>query len=130
MNEKLGISKKLNLSFEETIARVKEVFKANGFGSITEIDIKKALKEKLNSDFKKYTILGMCNPKTAMDLLIASDDVGLLLPCNVCIYEDKTGSTTVNAVNPVVLLGISAIDDIEAKAAPIKEIIQKAVDQL
>ena len=130
MNEKLGISKQLNLSFEETIGRVREVFKSNGFGSITEIDVKRVLKEKLNSDFKKYTILGMCNPKIVTELLAASDDIGLLLPCNVCIYEDKTGSTTVNAVNPKTLLGIAGLDSLEENAAHIKELIQKAVEQL
>lgn len=130
MNEKLGISKKLNLPFEEAVERTKEVFKSNGFGSVTEINVKKILKEKLDYDFKKYIILGMCNPKIALESLNASDDIGLLLPCNVCIYENKNGETIVNAVNPETLLGITGIDGLEENAAIIKGLIQKAVDEL
>lgn len=130
MSENLGIKKKSGMTFEETVDRTKEVFKSAGFGAITEIDVKKVLKEKIDADFKKYTILGMCNPKIAMEALIASDEIGLLLPCNVCVYEDKNGDVLVNAVNPVVLLGIANAKGFDESAKQIKDIIQKAMDQL
>ena len=129
MTESIGIKKTINLDFGSAILKVKEAFKANGFGAITEIDIKKTLKEKINADFKKYTILGMCNPKTAMDVLDMSDETGLLLPCNVCIYEDKEGNIIVNAVNPAALLSLAADTDGSLKriSLEIKKIIEKAV---
>ena len=84
-----GFGKEVNLSFEEAIPRVKEELKKEGFGVLTEIDVKKVLKEKLNVDFKKYQILGACNPPFAYQTLQAEEEIGLLLPCNVIIYENN-----------------------------------------
>ena len=72
----------------------------------------------------------MCNPKIVIEALTISDDIGLLLPCNVCVYEDKNGEIIVNAINPVVLLGIVNIENMDEKAKQVKSLIQKSIDQL
>jgi len=110
--------------------RVKEIFKANGFGAITEIDVKKTLKEKINADFKKYIILGMCNPKVAMEALNINDEIGLLLPCNVCIYEDKNGNIIVNAINPAALLNLINVENLKEKSLEIKKMIEKSINEI
>ncbi len=130
MASNLGISKVVKMSFSETVTRTREVFKANGFGAATEMDVKKILKEKIDADFKKYTILGMCNPKIAMEALSTSDDIGLLLPCNVCIYENKDGDVVVSAVNPETLLGLVDIKAMAGKAATVKKMIEKSIREI
>lgn len=130
MELNLSISKVVAMDFNDAIIRTKEVFKANGFGAATEMDVKKILKEKIGADFKKYVILGMCNPKIAMEALNASDNIGLLLPCNVCIYENKNGETVINAINPETLLGLVNIEKLAEKAATIKGMIQKSIDEI
>ncbi|HEC24768.1 MAG TPA: DUF302 domain-containing protein [bacterium] len=126
----LGISRTVKLDFDDAVARVKEVFKENGFGAITEMDVKKILKEKIGADFKKYTILGMCNPKIAMEAISVSDDIGLLLPCNVCVYENKNGEIVVSAINPETLLGLVDIKEMNEKASIVKEKIIKSIDNI
>lgn len=130
MAQNLGISKVVKLDFDKGVARVKEVFKANGFGAVTEIDVKKILKEKIDANFKQYAILGMCNPKIAMEALNASDDIGLLLPCNVCVYENKNGEIVVNAIDPEVLLGLVNIPGMAEKASIVKGLIKKSIDEI
>lgn len=126
----LGISKIVKLDFDDAVTRVKEVFKENGFGAVTEMDVKKILKEKIGADFKKYTILGMCNPKIAMEAISVSDDIGLLLPCNVCVYENKNGETVVSAINPETLLGLVDIKEMNEKASIVKEKIIKSINNI
>ncbi|MHB1664467.1 MAG: DUF302 domain-containing protein [bacterium] len=130
MTENISIKKTVNLDFNDAVLRVKEIFKANGFGAITEIDVKKTLKEKINADFKKYIILGMCNPKVAMEALNMNDEIGLLLPCNVCIYEDKNGSIIVNAINPAALLNLINVENLKEKSLEIKKIIEKSINEI
>ncbi|MHB1681051.1 MAG: DUF302 domain-containing protein [bacterium] len=130
MTENISIKKTVNLDFNDAVLRVKEVFKANGFGAITEIDVKKTLKEKINADFKKYIILGMCNPKVAMDALNMNDEIGLLLPCNVCIYEDKNNNIIVNAINPAALLNLINVENLKEKSLEIKKIIEKSINEI
>ncbi len=126
----LGISRIVKLDFDDAVVRVKEVFKENGFGAVTEMDVKKILKEKIGADFKKYTILGMCNPKIAMEAISVSDDIGLLLPCNVCVYENKNGETVVSAINPETLLGLVDIKEMNEKASIVKEKIIKSINNI
>ena len=95
-----GFSKTVSLSYESTIEKVTEELKKEGFGVLTTIDIKETLKKKLNVDFNKYTILGACNPPFAYQALQAEEQVGLLLPCNVIVYE-KNGRTVVAAFDPM-----------------------------
>jgi len=94
------ISKTLTGTFEEVVVRVKNALKKEGFGVLTEIDIKNTLKSKLDVDFRKYTILGACNPEYAHSALQAEDKVGTMLPCNVIIQEKEEGEVEVAAVNP------------------------------
>ena len=94
-------SKTLKVSFDEAIAKVTEALKKDGFGIITEIDVKETLKEKLNVDFRKYRILGACNPPYAYKALQAEDKIGLMLPCNVILQELPGGKVEVAAIDPV-----------------------------
>ena len=95
------ISKKVNQNFEEAIERVTERLKEQGFGVLTEIDVKETLKKKLDVDFKKYKILGACNPNFAHQALLQEDKIGTLLPCNVIVEEHENGQVEVSAVNPL-----------------------------
>jgi uncharacterized protein (DUF302 family) len=89
-----------------TIERVKAALKTEGFGVLTEIDVQDTLKKKINQDFRRYTILGACNPLLAHRALSADLDVGLLLPCNVVVYETSPGESMVGLVNPVAMASI------------------------
>src|SRR5512145_1513780 len=94
-------SKKLNVAFDEAIRLTTEALKNEGFGIITVIDMREKLKEKLNVDFKKYTILGACNPPYAYKALQIEDKIGTMLPCNVVVQELSENQTEVAAVNPI-----------------------------
>lgn len=96
---KYGISKKVSLPFNEAVARTVEVLGGQGFGVLTEIDVKATLKKKIDVDFDNYTILGACNPKLAHQVLQAEREIGLLLPCNVIVYQDG-GEVHVSAILP------------------------------
>jgi uncharacterized protein (DUF302 family) len=98
----LGLSKKLTSTFEETITKVTDELKKEGFGIITTIDFKNTVKEKLNKDFRKFTILGACNPQFSYDALLTDDQLGLLMPCNV-IVQEREGITEVSIFNPALL---------------------------
>ena len=104
-------SKVLAGSFEEAIAKVSEELKKEGFGILTEIDVKETLKKKLNVDFKKYKILGACNPPFAYRALQAEDKIGAMLPCNVIVEETSDGQAEVSAVDP--LASMQAIENPE-----------------
>ena len=94
-------NKTINGTFEEVIDRVTQELKEEGFGILTEIDIKETLKKKLDVDFKKYRILGACNPPYAHRALLAEDKIGTMLPCNVIVQEIEAGVIEVAAVNPM-----------------------------
>jgi uncharacterized protein (DUF302 family) len=102
---KYGFSKSTVLSFENAIAKVTEELKKEGFGILTTIDVQETMKKKLDVDFPKYVILGACNPPFAHKALQAEEDLGLLLPCNLIVYE-KEGKTTVAAFDPMVMTKI------------------------
>ncbi len=102
-------SKTLDLSFDEAVVKVSEELKKAGFGILTEIDVKETLKEKLNVDFRRYRILGACNPPFAYQALQAEDKIGLLMPCNVVVQETPDGKIEVSAVDP--LASMSAVDN-------------------
>ncbi len=102
-------SKTLKVSFEEAVTRVTEELKKGGFGVLTEIDVKETLKKKLNVDFRKYKIMGACNPPYAYKALQAEDKIGLMLPCNVIVQELPGGKVEVAAIDPVA--SMAAIDN-------------------
>ncbi len=102
-------SKTINAVFDETIPKVTDELKKEGFGIITEIDVKETLKKKLNVDFRNYMILGACNPSFAYQALLAEDKIGTMLPCNVIVQELAPGEVEVAAIDP--LASMQAVDN-------------------
>jgi uncharacterized protein (DUF302 family) len=102
-------SKTLKITFDEAVAKVTEELKKGGFGVLTEIDVKETLEKKLNVDFRKYKILGACNPPYAYKALQAEDKIGLMLPCNVIVQELPGGKVEVATIDPVA--SMAAIDN-------------------
>ena len=100
-----GISVRLGIPYEQAVEAATSALKAEGFGVLTEIDVKATLKKKLDADFRKYVILGTCNPPLAHNALSTDLERGLLLPCNVIVYEEGDGSV-VSAIDPVAAMGI------------------------
>jgi len=101
----LGIQVHLDASYEAAVEQVTAALKEQGFGVLTEIDVKATMKKKLDVDFQKYVILGACNPPLAHRALSAEPAIGLLLPCNVIVYEDEAGGSVVSLVDPIAMLG-------------------------
>jgi uncharacterized protein (DUF302 family) len=125
-----GIRKVLSCTYEEALPRVKEALSKQGFGVLTEIDVKSTLKKKLDVDFNKYMILGACNPTIAHMTLQAEIEVGLLLPCNVIVYEDTNKETVVSAVDPVKMLEVVGNPELNPNAEKVKELLEKAISSL
>jgi uncharacterized protein (DUF302 family) len=100
-----NISKKISSSFGEAITRVKEALQSEGFGVISEIDLKAKFKEKLNIDFKNYTIFGACNPGFAYQAIQKEENIGLMLPCNTLVQEKNNNTVVISAVNPMESIG-------------------------
>ncbi|RPI19604.1 MAG: DUF302 domain-containing protein [Ignavibacteriae bacterium] len=94
-------SKTVNISFDEAIAKVTDELKNEGFGILTEIDVKATLKNKLDVDFRNYRILGACNPPLAYKALQTEENIGVMLPCNVIVQEKDNGDVQVSAINPM-----------------------------
>ena len=114
MAEEIGFRAALNTGFQDALKKVTAALRTEGFGVLTQIDMKTTFKDKLNADFRRFVILGACNPPLSYRALAANADVGLLLPCNVTVQEEGD-HIAVTAVNPVVLLGMLQ-DDATAKA--------------
>jgi len=114
-----GFSKELKRPFEEVVRLVTEALKKEGFGILTTIDVKEKLKEKINVDFKKYVILGACSPKHAHQALLVEENIGLMLPCNVIVYE-KNSKTVLSVVKPTTMM--SMLDN--PKLGAIAEIVE------
>ena len=120
----------LETSYEEAVSKVIEILKEEGFGVLTEIDVKATLKKKLDVDFRKYLILGACNPPYAYRSLQAELDVGLLLPCNVIIYEMDDGKVYVAALNPVSALTVIKNEELKKIALEVSEKLKKVVERV
>lgn len=125
-----GIRTTVNTSYEETIPRVTEALKKEGFGILTEIDVKKTLKTKLDKEFVKYIILGACNPALAYQALTDETEIGLLLPCNVIVYEGHDGKTVVSAQDPNVTLSIVGNPAITPVANEARERLVRVIESL
>ena len=123
-------SKNINLPFDQAITRVTELLKEEGFGVLTEIDVKETLKKKLDVDFKKYKILGACNPNFAHKALLAEDKIGVMLPCNVIVEEHEDGTVEVSAVNPVASMQAVANDDLHPIAEQVRSNLEKVMNKL
>lgn len=120
----------LDLPFEEAIEKTKAVLKEEGFGVLTEIDIKSTLKEKLDVNFKKYHILGACNPGYAHKALIAEDHIGLMLPCNVIVQERENGNVEVSAVDPIASMQAIENEQLGDVAQNVRSLLKKVIEKL
>lgn len=116
--------------FDEVIEKVTEALKTEGFGVLTTINVKAALKEKINVDRRPYTILGACNPVLANQAINAEPDIGLLLPCNVLVREEDDGSVTVAFMDPKAVLGLVERDDVAPLAEEVRGKLEKVRDLL
>ena len=117
----------VNRSFEEAVQKVTEELEREGFGVLTEIDVKDTLKKKLDLEFRKYKILGACNPPNAYKALQAEMDIGLMLPCNVVVYESEGDRTVVAAVDPVASMRAVENIGLEATALEVKRKLQRVI---
>ncbi|MFB3852465.1 MAG: DUF302 domain-containing protein [Vicinamibacterales bacterium] len=118
-----GLRVKMSVPYESAVERATAVLKEQGFGVLTTIDVRQTLKEKLDKDFRKYVILGACNPPLAHRALESELEIGLLLPCNVVVYETEPGQSVVAAMAPVAALGV--VGDNEGLAAVAREADQR-----
>jgi uncharacterized protein (DUF302 family) len=125
-----GIRRTLDLGFDEALVRVPDALKAEGFGVLTEIDVQATLKKKLDADFRRYRILGACNPPFAYRALQHSLDVGMLMPCNVVVYETDDRKTVVSAVDPMQTMAAQGDEAIRPIAAEVREKLQRVIDSL
>jgi uncharacterized protein (DUF302 family) len=125
-----GHKKKVNASFGEAVQKTREELKKEGFGVLTEIDVKATLKEKLNVDHDSYLILGACNPPFAYQALQAENDIGLLMPCNVIVFEQK-GETFVSAILPTVAMSVVKNNPkLLSIAEQVEQKLKKVVDNI
>jgi uncharacterized protein (DUF302 family) len=121
-----GISKTVGLTYEQAVDKVVAELKKEGFGVLTTIDVKETLKAKLNVEFPRYVILGACNPPFAHKALQAEEQIGLLLPCNVIVYE-KAGKTVVAAFDPMVMTTVMDNPGMHPIAKEVKERLDRVI---
>ena len=120
------LQKKTALGFEEVLSRLPELLKAEGFGVLTQIDVKETLKQKIGVDFRRYRILGACNPRFAHQALSADLEVGAMLPCNVVVYEGDDGKAVVMAIDPMQTMA-AANPQVRAVAEQVRERLERVV---
>jgi uncharacterized protein (DUF302 family) len=122
-----ALSRKLDMGFEEAESRIREKLKEQGFGILTEINMQKTLKERLNVDFRRYKILGACNPPFAHQALSLETEIGLMMPCNIIIYVGDDGKTVVSAIDPVSAMGVVENDKLKETAAQVRDKLMAAL---
>jgi uncharacterized protein (DUF302 family) len=120
-------SKTVRAGFEETVARIKQALKDEGFGILTEIDVKDTLKKKLDVEFRNYRILGACNPPFAYKALQAEDKIGTMLPCNVVVQETADGGVELAAIDPVASMQAVGNPDLREVAETIGQKLKKII---
>ena len=123
-------TKIVQVSFDDAIRRVTEELKKEGFGILTEIDVRETLKKKLNVDFRKYRILGACNPQFAYQALQAEDKVGTMLPCNIVVQETAGGDIEVSAVDPVASMRAIQNPILARTAEEVRTKLRKVIESL
>ena len=123
-------TKIVDLSFDDAIAKVTDELKKEGFGVLTQIDVTGTLKEKIGVDFKKYRILGACNPGFAHKALLAEDKIGTMLPCNVIVQENDNGEIEVSAVNPVASMQAVQNESLGDIASTVQAKLKQVIDNL
>jgi len=124
-----GFTKELAMPFEKAVEAVSEALKKEGFGILTKIDIKEKFKEKLGIDFKKYVILGACNPSNAHKAILAEENIGLMLPCNVIVYE-REGKAIVSVIKPTAAMSAIGNERLQQLAVSVEAQLKKAFDSL
>ena len=123
-------AKTLKTGFDEAVRRTVDALKREGFGIITEIDVKETFKQKINADFRNYRILGACNPNLAYEALQLEDKVGTMLPCNVVLQDVGTGGTEVAAIDPVASMQAIENPRLREAALQVQEKLKKVIDTL
>ncbi len=124
-----GLTAKLPVSYDEAVDKVTAALKSEGFGILTEIDVKSTLKKKLDADFRHYVILGACNPPLAHRALHTELEIGLLLPCNVIVYEEDGGSV-VSILDPISMLGVVENPELDPVAREAQTRLQRVIEAL
>jgi uncharacterized protein (DUF302 family) len=130
MATEFGLQVTLNVPYEVAIEQATAALKEEGFGVLTEIDVKATLKKKLDVDFRRYVILGACNPKLAYQALQSELEIGLLLPCNVIVYETGEGQAVVSIVNPMSMLGVIDSESLQKVATEANARLSRATEKL
>ena len=128
--QSFGMTRVLQMGFEEALVRIPEALKTEGFGVLTEIDVKDTMRKKLDVDFRRYRILGACNPPLAHRALTANLEVGLMLPCNVIVYEDDAGKTVVKAVDPMNTMAAQGDAQLQEVAAAVRDKLAKVLERI
>ncbi len=126
----IGLTTILHTAYEDALKRVIEALKTEGFGVLTEIDMKDTFKKKLNVDFRPYKILGACNPTFAHRALTAAPEVGLLLPCNVTVIQIEDDQIQVSIVDPSVMMSVVPNDSLKQIAQEVRERLQRVLKSL
>ena len=122
--------KTLEIAFEEAVNRVIEELKKEGFGILTDIDVRATLRKKLNVDFKNYRILGACNPPFAYQALQAEDKIGTMLPCNVIVQENEEGNVEVSAIDPIASMQAVKNPKLQGIAEEVQAKLKRVIDNL
>lgn len=125
-----AISKRLEVPYEEAVERTRAALAREGFGILTEIDVKGTIKKKLGEDFRKYVILGACSPPNALRALKAETEIGLFLPCNVIVYERDEGGSTVSAIDPPVAMSMIDNAVLGKISCEVREMLARAIKSL
>jgi uncharacterized protein (DUF302 family) len=126
----LGITTVLPLDYDQAVEQAKAALKEQGFGVLTEIDVRATMRAKLDIDFQRYVIIGVCNPPLAFQALSADKSVGLMLPCNVVVYDNGDGSSTVSALNPMTAMSVVGNAGLDAMATAATAKLTAAIEQL
>lgn len=130
MSTDLGLNVTLAVPYEEAIEKATAALKEEGFGVLTEIDVKATLKKKLDVDFRRYVILGACNPNLAYRALQTELDLGLLLPCNVIVYETDDGQSRVSIIDPLFMVSVADNESLQEVAGQARERLSRVTEKL
>ena len=126
MVDPIGFEVEMKQNYEDAVELVKNALKTEGFGVLTEIDVKATLKKKLDTDFRPYVILGACNPPLAYQALSSQPEVGMMLPCNVTVEESEDGGSTVRILDPKIMMSVGEL----GKNATLIDVATKAYEKL
>ena len=130
IEEKYYFKTTVDIPYDQAVEKVTAALADEGFGILTEIDVKATLKEKIDVNFRPYIILGACNPPFAYKTLQAEEQIGLMLPCNVVVQEGQDGGTVVSAMNPLVVMESVENPDLEPIAVEVTEMLRRVVQAL